>query len=139
MSSGSPEARLEPVSPAERAHFDTPRGLAALWFGFLGGPLAWYLHLNISYALVRLICQTGDTMLLHLTTFATFLVALAALLMAVRSWRRLQGPESTRGAGTAGRSRFLALGGIALSGFFALILLVAWIPDFVIDPCVWQG
>lgn len=137
MNSDAGEREAVPVPPSELAYFDSPRGIIALWFGFLGGPAAWYLHLNISYSLVRLICETGDTVLLHLTTFVTLAVALGALLVAVRSWRRLEQPRLTTGSGTAGRSRFLALGGIALSAFFALTLITAWIPDFLIEPCVW--
>ena len=138
--SGDPRSSATgPVPAHELEFFDTRRGIAVLWFGFVGGPLAWYLHLNISYALVRLICATGDTLLLHLTTLATLALAVAALVVAWLSWRRLRQPEVTTGSGTLGRSRFLAVGGIALSGFFALILIAAWIPDFLIDPCAWQG
>lgn len=116
-------------------YFESRRGIAALWFGMFAGPASWYIHLNASYALVRKICETGDVWLLHLTTLVTLLPALAGLVVAWRSWRRLGEPDSTVGGGALGRSRFMALGGIALSGFFVLVLLVAWIPDFVIQPC----
>lgn len=116
-------------------YFDSRRGIAALWFGMLAGPVSWYLHLNVSYALVRKICESGDVWLLHLTTLVTLLPAIAGVIVAWRSWRLLGKPVDAVGGSTSGRSRFMALGGMALSGFFALVLLVAWIPDFVIRPC----
>ncbi len=117
------------------AYFDRREGIVTLWFGFLAGPAAWFLHLNISYSLVRLICVRGGFWLLHLTTLVTLVLAAAGVWVAWRSWQRLGEPEVTKGSGTLGRSRFMALGGITLSGFFLLTILVAWIPDFLLDPC----
>lgn len=118
-----------------RGYFDRDRGIAALWFGFLAGPAAWYLHLNISYSLVRLVCLHGHGWLLHLTTLAMLALAGAGVWVAWRSWDRIGEPEVTSGPGTLGRTRFMALGGIALSGFFLLIILLAWLPDFFLHPC----
>lgn len=132
-----PEGQLDGPTE-EAAYFDSPRGIAALWFGVMAGPVSWYLHLNVSYALVRKICETGDVWLLHLTTLVTLTPALAGVFVAWRCWRRLGEPGVAAGAGTLGRSRFMALGGLGLSGFFTLVLLVAWIPDFLIEACALQ-
>ncbi len=132
-----PQSRSDPMTE-EAAYFDSWRGITALWFGMLAGPVSWFLHLNVSYALVRKICETGDIWLLHLTTLVTLVPALAGVAVAWLSWRRLREPKVTTGPGTLGRSRFMALGGLGLSGFFALTLLVAWIPDFLIEPCALQ-
>lgn len=83
-------------------YFESRRGIAALWFGMFAGPASWYIHLNASYALVRKICETGDVWLLHLTTLVTLLPALAGLVVAWRSWRRLGEPDSTVGGGGTG-------------------------------------
>lgn len=116
-------------------HFDSPGGLAALWFGLLAGPAAWFVHLNVSYSLVRLICRGGEGWLLHLTTLATLVLAGAGVWMAWSTWRRIGEPAVTSGGGTAGRTRFMALSGIALSGFFFGVILLASIPGFVLHPC----
>lgn len=129
------EGEAEHTADAQ-AFFDSDRGLLALWFGLLAGPAAWFLHLNISYSLVRLVCSSGQSWLLHFTTLATVLLAAAGIWVAWGSWKRVGQPGVTKGAGTLGRSRFLALSGIGLSGFFLLIILLAWIPDFLLHPCV---
>lgn len=117
------------------AYFDRGRGILALWFGLLAGPAAWYLHLNVSYGLVRLICLHGNSWLLHLTTLAMVALAAAGAWVAWGNWRRIGEPEITTGPGTLGRTRFMALGGLMMSGFFLAIILLAWIPDFLLDPC----
>lgn len=123
-------------SSEPRVYFDEGRGLVELWFGFLAGPAAWFLHLNISYSLVRYICFSGAGWLLHLTTLATLLLAAAGMWVAWRSWKRIGEPDVTSGPGTLGRTRFMALGGLMLSGFFTAIVLLAWIPDFLLHPCM---
>lgn len=137
-------------------YFDRGAGLVALWFGFLAGPAAWFLHLMVSYSLVVYVCRTGAVWLLHLATAGTILLAGAGVLVAMGSWRRLF-PRSEPDAGprgetrmldegdalrrsdpadpTTGRARLMALGGIALSGFFLAMILMAWIPDLVLSPC----
>ena len=130
-------ARLDGASE-EAAYFRSRSGIATLWFGMLAAPASWYLHLNVSYALVRWVCETGDVWLLHLTTVVALAVATAALLVAWRSWRRLGEPLLAAGSGTIGRSRFMALGGLAISSFFTLVLIVAWVPSFLIEPCLMQ-
>lgn len=116
-------------------YFDRGRGIAVLWFGLLAGPAAWFLHLNISYSLVRFICFHGHGWLLHLTTGAALVLAAAGAWVAWRSWNLIGAPEVTNGPGTLGRTRFMALGGLMLSGFFLTIILLAWIPDFLLHPC----
>lgn len=107
----------------------------ALWLGVLAGPAAWFLHLNISYSLVRLVCSSGHGWLLHLTTIATLLLAAAGLWVAWRSWNRVAQPEVTKRPAMLERTRFIALAGIGLSGFFLLVILLAWIPEFLLHPC----
>lgn len=145
-----------PERSGAEGYFDRGAGLSALWFGFLAGPTAWFLHLVISYALVVYVCRTGDVWLLHLATAGTVLLAGAGVLVAMGSWRRLF-PRSEPNAPdvehatmmdqreglrrsdpadpTIGRARLMALGGIALSGFFLAMILMAWVPDLVLSPC----
>lgn len=136
MSVGS-DGRVNAAVPRGDAlrHFDRGRGIAALWFGMLAGPAAWFLHLNVSYALVRYICLNGGRWLLHLTTGVTLVLAAAGVWVAWRSWKRMGEPAVTRGPGTLGRSRFMALGGLGLSAFFLAIILLGWLPGLVLDPC----
>jgi hypothetical protein len=55
-----------------------------LILSFVGGPSAWFLHLNISNALVPESCDRGTKILLHVTTIVCVLLAAAAAAVA---WR----------------------------------------------------
>lgn len=116
-------------------HFEDPRGLAVLWFGLLAGPIGWFLHLNVSYSLVRLICRTGETWLLHVATLTTLALAALGVWVAWRSWLRIGRPVTTLGGGKPGRVGFMALGGIAISGFFLVVILLAWLPSLMLNGC----
>lgn len=117
------------------AYFEDSRGLAVLWFGLVAGPAAWFMHLNVSYSLVRLICRTGEIWLLHVATLATLALAALGVWAAWRSWAIAGRSVINRAGGTMARSRFMALGGIVLSGFFLVVILLAWLPGLMLDPC----
>jgi hypothetical protein len=106
--------------------------LGALWFGLLGGPVAWTLQLLVDYPLVAHYCfpdaakRTMPTIdSLHLLVIIVSAVALAvgiaALLTAIRSWRVSGGEFGSarvtlvEAAPPPGRVRFMALGGILAS------------------------
>ena len=107
-------------------------GLGALWFGLLGGPVAWTLQLLVDYPLVAHYCfpdaakRTMPTLdSLHLLVIIVSALALAvgiaALLTAIRSWRVSGGEFGSErvtlveAAPPPGRVRFMALGGILAS------------------------
>ncbi len=130
-----------------------------LWFGVLGGMFAWAAHLLASYAVVPIVCRTGQEVILHLLTIGTGGVAAASVAAAWISHRRLHragmdsthpdptnrgetGPPTHRGAEEDVETRrlhvrkFLALGGLAISTFFLALILVEALPTFLQeDPC----
>jgi hypothetical protein len=106
--------------------------LGALWFGLLGGPVAWTLQLLVDYPLVAHYCFPGAArrivptidslrLLILLTSAIALAVAVLALLTAMRSWRASGGvlddarTDSTDEAPPVGRVRFMALGGMLAS------------------------
>jgi hypothetical protein len=112
-------------------------GLGALWFGLLGGPVAWTLQLLVDYPLVAHYCfpdaakRTMPTLdSLHLLVIIVSALALAvgiaALLTAIRSWRVSGGEFGSErvtlveAAPPPGRVRFMALGGILASSLTIL-------------------
>ncbi len=107
----------------------------SLWFGVLGAPLAWSLHLLVSYTLVPPICWDGGIIALHLISLALAAVALAAGLIAWREWRqtRASGQEDIHGTGS--RPGFMALFGVFASVIFFVGILLIWAPIFVVNPC----
>ncbi|NIQ55983.1 MAG: hypothetical protein GWN71_22240, partial [Gammaproteobacteria bacterium] len=93
----------------------TIAGRFTLWYGFFGGPIAWTLHLLVSYAPVEVDCAGADPALLHGITIATALVALGAAAVGWRAWRRARGAESAVPADDGAavrRTRFMGLCGM---------------------------
>jgi hypothetical protein len=139
-----------PLVTESRAPADV--GLAPLWFGLLGGPVAWTLQLLIDYPLVAHYCfpdaakrvvPTIDS--LHLLVSVVSLLALAvavtALLTAVRSWRESGGEfggersELTEAAPPPGRVRFMSLGGILASGLTIVGIVLHGGFVLMLAPC----
>lgn len=126
--------------------------LPALAFGVAGGPLAWGLQLNAGFALASWPCFPGDQRMqlpldgyawtwptLVAVMFAGALIALAALWV---SWSNLQKTREEHSGGHghlmdtgSGRTRFLALWGIAFGAGFAVASLVTGIAFIVLPRC----
>ena len=113
---------------------DLPR-IRTLWFGLLGGALAWKLQLMVNYALVPYACWRELTILVHLASLATLLLALGAAAVSLRSWRSAGSSFELELGGPIGRSRFMALLGVVLSVYFALVILGQWVPNLLLSPC----
>lgn len=129
-----------------------------LWFGLLAAPAAFLLDLAASFALVDWACRHDGHALLWAITGGALLLAGAGGWRAWRSWRTIgldphpagEGVErsSPRSTGHAlshalrtdapraeGRQRFMALGGMAVSGFFLLVIAASVIPALLVAPC----
>jgi len=126
--------------------------LATLWFGLLGGPIAWTLQLLIDYPLVahycfpaaaRRIVPTIDS--LHLIVSIVSVLALAgavaALFTALRSWRVSGGDfggeraQLTEAAPPPGRVRFRSLGGILVSSLTIVGIVIHGGFVILLAPC----
>ena len=107
----------------------------------LAGPLAWSALLETNYILSYVACEQRQTWMLHLAaSVALSLVAGAAAL----TWRAAplglsyerEREASTDPVDTAIiRARFMAIGGLALCAWFALVIIAMEIPVLVLDPC----
>lgn len=114
----------------------------ALWFGLLGGAVAWTLHLMGAYAIAEFGCLgVGPVSVGGITTPAALLIALsvvclgsavAATVVAYRGHRRLcDRPDDGGDAGP-----FIARTGLIASGLFAFIILVESVPIvFFLNHC----
>lgn len=112
-----------------------PDSLFRLWFGLFGAPVAWALHIGISYPLVPFVCATGREWVLHAITVVTALIALAAGVLAWRSWRRLRETAQPSDDPPAGRRTFMAFYGMFISGLFFLVTVAEGLPVFFLHPC----
>lgn len=116
-------------------YFNQPRGIAWLWAGVLAGPIAWFLHQQVSYVLAALSCSDALTFVLHMATVVAILIAIAGAGIAWINWRRTGRAWSTQVGGTLARSRFMALSGLLLSFLFLLVIVAQGIPNFFFSPC----
>jgi len=127
-------------------------GLASLWFGLLGGPVAWTLQLLVDYPLVahycfpdaaRRVVPTIDSLhlLVSVVSLVALAVAIAALVTANRSWRDSGGEfgdersELTEAAPPPGRVRFMSLGGILASGLTIVGIVIHGGFILMLPPC----
>jgi hypothetical protein len=109
---------------------------SGLWFGLLGGAIAWTVHLMFAYAIAEFGCVGGlgeqgylgitlVTWLLLGLTMATASAAGAATLAAYRSRHHSQSSEAEI---SADAKRHVAWLGVLISGLFTVIILFESIP-----------
>ena len=117
-------------------HLREPRGIAALWFAVLAGPLAWMLGLNAGYGLVRVACAKQNMLYLHAVSVLTLLLALAGGWVAWREWKRTGREWAGEEPGAIPRSRFMVALGLLASALFSLTILAQWTASFFFNPCM---
>ncbi|MDB6083575.1 MAG: hypothetical protein JWN43_1456 [Gammaproteobacteria bacterium] len=125
---------------------------AAMAFGLLGGPAAWFGQLCAGFALSSWPCFPNDQLMrvpisgFSWTGNATGLVSLAALAIALAamfvSQRLLQRTRDEDHGGHAhlaqigaGRTRFLALWGTIAGGAFAVATAFTGVAFFILPRC----
>jgi hypothetical protein len=112
-------------------------GLAALWFGFLGGAVAWTAQLLGSYFVVTLGCttRTGLTLIIHLISLLALIVTALALLVSWRTWQQT-GTDEAYGARTVvQRGGFMGLFGLFANALFAILILFTAVTAFALPQC----
>jgi hypothetical protein len=116
----------------------------ALWFGLMGGAVAWLAHFLAAWLIAEFGCimAAGRPPVAFISTTAVLLIvatviclaaALAATVVGHRAGRSLR----EEGAGSDDRvSYFMAKGGAISSGLFAFFIAVQSIPIFFfLDHC----
>lgn len=102
------------------------------WLGVLTGPVVLLTSLSIAYALVHFACASGERWPLHAVSVIALLLTLGGALSAWYIMRTGRSPDENR---TAARSRFMAIIGLMLSGYFVLVVIVLTIPQFMLSAC----
>jgi hypothetical protein len=130
-----------PSSTLRHGSLDAGGRITTLWVGMLAGPVCWAALLETNYVLSYVACEQRHTWMLHLAAaVALALVAGAAVL----TWRAAphglnyerERDVSTDPVETAViRARFMAIGGLALCAWFALVILAMEIPVLMLKPC----
>ena len=111
---------------AAQAERRTLRNWARLWYGALGGAVAWSLHLLASYAILPVACAAGSTLPIHALTLVFALATIGAGVASFASWRR---------AGATAAERWTGLASLVLNGIFLFAIIIEGLPAFALHPC----
>ena len=106
--------------------------LAALWAGLAAGPLAWAAVLETNYALSYVACEQRHSWMLHLATVTALGLVAGGAFLAWAAAPPLRGDSASSGEA---RARFMAMGGLVLCAWFALVIVATEIPVLVLSPC----
>ncbi len=121
----------------------------ALWFAFLGAPVAWALDLVVGYSVQATVCDTvgekatvlglqSGRAIPVLVSIVAAIVAAIGVITAHRCWRATgtgeENPESTVGP-ALGRSWFMSFAGLVSSLLFLLAIILIGITELVLGPC----
>jgi hypothetical protein len=99
------------------------------------GPVAWALHLQVSYSLAPTACDLESKLFLHLTTLAALLIVIAGAVIARSEGKKLPEGSTEKGNPAASRARFLSLAGMASCIGFGLVILAAEVPSWILRVC----
>jgi hypothetical protein len=102
------------------------------------GPLTWAALLETNYVLSYVACEQRGAWMLHLATgIALVMIGAGALLawIAAPPRRAHDVPSTPPPDAGAARARFMAIAGMNLCAWFALVVVATEIPALVLHPC----
>ena len=120
------------------------RGSWLLWFGVLGGAVAWGLQLVVNYSLEEWFACSPGTGASHevagipVRTFALGVtivlaaIALLALITAISCYRKLRPGD---GNDVSMRARWLSLAGVLNGVLYLVIILPSFAPPLILRVC----
>jgi len=103
------------------------------WPALILSPTLALTNLGMVYALVTPSCRAQSTGAMQWLTAASLLLSLLFTFFAWRNSRTLPAPPESDAAG--GRPHFLALVAGMVGLLSSLVLLVMWLPQWVLSPC----
>jgi hypothetical protein len=106
----------------------------ALWSALLIPPVVWFMNLLANFALAPFACGYHWWAVLHVISLVCVLIAAACAILAWRQWQYLGREVPSEGSGAA-RARIMALGGVALSSMFVLVILAMWLAQAILGAC----
>ena len=109
-------------------------GIAARTVANLMAPAAVLATLQVCYMFVDRACPAGDMLPVHPTALAGVALSLPGAAIGWREWRRWGGAPAGEDGGAEGRSRFLAVTGLANSAL-PLVIAALWSATLFFHPC----
>jgi hypothetical protein len=101
----------------------------------LAPPLVWAAQQQSNYALTPTMCATGGEGWLHLISLAALVAVLVTAFLSWTDWKRLPEGSTDEGMPGASRSRFLAVSGLGLGLFFAMVIVATDLPNWILGAC----
>jgi len=111
-------------------------GSVWLWPALVFTPSLFLTQMSLNYALVEWACSSQRHGALHIIPAVSLVIVVVTLLLAARDWRRSHRLAHKDGGDPASRSAFLALMGIAVASMCALAIVLQWMTQFAVDPCL---
>ncbi len=114
-----------------------------MWFAFLGGAIAWALHLGSAWGITETTCLSGHSrigsiplpVVITLATTLPLLVALLSLAAAWVMWRRTGPDRVDDSTPSGGRAHLLAGVGLAANVLFIAIIVFDGVALMVFPSC----
>lgn len=129
------------AQPGHRARL---AGGLLLWYGVLGGALAWAVHLIAAWGVDELACAAGSERVsavplwqaIGLAVVIPALVTAGSLLVAAMVWRRTARAQRAGAEDRSyARARMLATVGIWANLLFLAIIVLGGVAVLVLPPC----
>ena len=106
-----------------------------LWAVVLAGPLIWLCTFEANFAWSPWTCVYQVKLVLYLVSVAGLALCAASGALAWSQFKSLGREWAGEGPGPTPRSRFMAMGGMALSAISFLVILAQTIPEVVLGAC----
>jgi hypothetical protein len=107
----------------------------SLCWSLVSGFLAWGLDLAVNYASQHAACSSGRTFVHDVIALACIAIALSGSLAGIALYRRLPRDTSEEGGRPVDRAHFQALLGLAFNAAFALAIVAADLPRWILRRC----
>jgi hypothetical protein len=106
-----------------------------IWWCMFAGPIAWAADLGFSYVLTQHSCSTGHHYVLHVITLVCFLLALSGAFAGLYENFRTPDDAVEEGRRPRDRAYFQVLFGLIFSFAFAVAVVAASVPRWILSPC----
>lgn len=110
-------------------------GLMMLVSSLLLAPFAWLLDLQVSYSMVKRVCENDSRLALFLVPLGSLILIAVGSAMAWSCWTKLRESGRETGGRAIDRSYFLALTALALNAVFGLLIVTSLAPRYFLSPC----
>jgi hypothetical protein len=111
-------------------------GLLSLTLGWTLGPVVALLNQQLTYQANMWACGRNQRGVVHIVPALCLIVVIGMAVTSYRDWKAVGAGVEDEAADVPSRSRFLAIGGVIISIFCALVIIAQWAAVFVFAPCM---